>query len=257
MILRRFMKHATDQNWYAVTLDILVVIVGIFLGMQVTDWNRNQEINNEVGIYKQRLVLELNENISRIDNDIKYYKKVNYYAGLVFRDIDKPVDELDEEFIINIYQATQRTGQRVANFTINEINSTGMLKYFKDIDLRQLIQIYDNTLKTNDTIFIPLTRYRIKIRGILNTEIQNMLYNNCDIILIKDNIKSTHTEINTDCGLGFTKDIYKEQIKQIKQYTSIKEDLSYRVSEINWKLTYLNVYKQQAESLLLHLKNTK
>ncbi|MBT5186955.1 MAG: hypothetical protein HOH19_13670 [Kordiimonadaceae bacterium] len=35
MILRRFMKHVTDQNWFAVGLDVIVVIVGIFLGLQV------------------------------------------------------------------------------------------------------------------------------------------------------------------------------------------------------------------------------
>lgn len=41
MILRRFMKHVTDQNWFAVGLDVIVVITGIFLGMQVTE--RNEE----------------------------------------------------------------------------------------------------------------------------------------------------------------------------------------------------------------------
>ncbi|WP_286830254.1 MULTISPECIES: hypothetical protein [Kordiimonas] len=40
MILRRFMKHVTDQNWVAVGLDVLVVITGIFIGLQVTDWNQ-------------------------------------------------------------------------------------------------------------------------------------------------------------------------------------------------------------------------
>jgi hypothetical protein len=42
MILRRFMKHVTEQNWLAVGLDRLVVTVGIFLGMQVTDWNKER-----------------------------------------------------------------------------------------------------------------------------------------------------------------------------------------------------------------------
>ncbi len=33
MILRRFMTHVTEQNWFAVGLDAIVVITGIFLGM--------------------------------------------------------------------------------------------------------------------------------------------------------------------------------------------------------------------------------
>jgi hypothetical protein len=31
------MQHIQDQNWFAVGLDVLVVITGIFLGMQVTE----------------------------------------------------------------------------------------------------------------------------------------------------------------------------------------------------------------------------
>ncbi len=88
MILRRFMKHVTDQNWFAVGLDVIVVVVGIFLGMQVTEWNQDREINNEVTIYKHRLINELKENITRLDNDIQYYQGViDYYKQ---QNIDVP-----------------------------------------------------------------------------------------------------------------------------------------------------------------------
>ena len=43
MILRRFMQHVTDQNWFAVWIDLLVVVIGIFLGLQVTDWNEARQ----------------------------------------------------------------------------------------------------------------------------------------------------------------------------------------------------------------------
>lgn len=35
MLLRRFMEHLRNQNWAAVMLDLIVVIVGIFLAFQV------------------------------------------------------------------------------------------------------------------------------------------------------------------------------------------------------------------------------
>jgi hypothetical protein len=251
------MKHVTDQNWFAVNLDILVVIIGIFLGMQVTDWNYNQEIKKQVAVYKQRLILELKENISRIDNDMKYFNSVKQYADLVFRDIDKPEQELNADFIINVYQASQRTGQRVANFTINEINSTGMLKYFKEINIRQLIQIYDNSLKTNETIFLPLSTYRKKVRGIIDIKIQNEILEKCESLEIMKGFDSTLTVIKNKCNIGLKQEITQAQIKKLKRYSNIKQDLNYRVSVINWKLTYLGVYKQQAESLLLHLEDTK
>jgi hypothetical protein len=39
MILRRITKHAKDQNWFAVALDFFIVVVGVFIGIQVSNWN--------------------------------------------------------------------------------------------------------------------------------------------------------------------------------------------------------------------------
>ncbi len=63
MILRRFMQHLKEQNWFAVGLDIIVVIVGIFLGMQVQQWYEGrQNLEKEAEI----LSLLLNESTQRI-----------------------------------------------------------------------------------------------------------------------------------------------------------------------------------------------
>ncbi len=70
MILRRFMKHVTDQNWLAVGLDVLVVIVGIFLGLQVQEWNEDRKNINQLNLAFDRLELEFKENLDLL-NDIR------------------------------------------------------------------------------------------------------------------------------------------------------------------------------------------
>ena len=35
MLLRRITKHITEQNWFAVFIDFLIVVVGVFIGIQV------------------------------------------------------------------------------------------------------------------------------------------------------------------------------------------------------------------------------
>ncbi|MBT5186020.1 MAG: hypothetical protein HOK50_08350 [Kordiimonadaceae bacterium] len=55
MILRRFMKHVTDQNWFAVVLDAIVVIVGIFLGLQGQAWYEDQTDRDLENEFLQRL----------------------------------------------------------------------------------------------------------------------------------------------------------------------------------------------------------
>ncbi len=39
MILRRVIDHVRTQNWTAVALDFVIVVVGVFIGLQVQEWS--------------------------------------------------------------------------------------------------------------------------------------------------------------------------------------------------------------------------
>lgn len=42
MILRRVIEHVKAQNWTAVGLDFVIVVVGVFIGIQVANWNASR-----------------------------------------------------------------------------------------------------------------------------------------------------------------------------------------------------------------------
>lgn len=39
MLLRRINQHVRNQNWFAVFLDFIIVVAGVFIGIQVANWN--------------------------------------------------------------------------------------------------------------------------------------------------------------------------------------------------------------------------
>ena len=39
MILRRISEHVKTQNWFAVAIDFVIVVAGVFLGIQLGNWN--------------------------------------------------------------------------------------------------------------------------------------------------------------------------------------------------------------------------
>jgi len=39
MILRRVIEHVKTQNWTAVAIDFVIVVAGVFVGLQVQEWN--------------------------------------------------------------------------------------------------------------------------------------------------------------------------------------------------------------------------
>ena len=39
MLLRSISKHIKDQNWFAIFIDFIIVVIGVFIGIQVANWN--------------------------------------------------------------------------------------------------------------------------------------------------------------------------------------------------------------------------
>jgi len=66
MILRSITKHIREQNWFAVGLDFLIVIVGVFIGIQVSNWNEAQSDRERELVFLGALVEDVREDITDI-----------------------------------------------------------------------------------------------------------------------------------------------------------------------------------------------
>lgn len=59
MILRSITRHVRDQNWFAVGLDFMIVVLGVFIGLQVQQWAEGQRQARMESFYTQRLHNEI------------------------------------------------------------------------------------------------------------------------------------------------------------------------------------------------------
>ncbi|MEP1144977.1 MAG: hypothetical protein ABJH52_14755 [Henriciella sp.] len=64
MLLRRITKHVKEQNWFAVGLDFVIVVVGVFIGIQVANWNASQNDHSAYLKAHDRMVSEVRRNIA-------------------------------------------------------------------------------------------------------------------------------------------------------------------------------------------------
>lgn len=67
MLLRRITQHIKDQNWFAVLIDFLIVVVGILLAFQITEWGDRQTEKRSLNVALERLHDEIQFNIASID----------------------------------------------------------------------------------------------------------------------------------------------------------------------------------------------
>ena len=72
MLLRRFTKHVNEQNWFAVWLDVCVVVVGIFLGLQMSEWNQGRQDVKWEREFLQDLRGELERDLEHLNSVIEF-----------------------------------------------------------------------------------------------------------------------------------------------------------------------------------------
>ena len=54
MLLRSVSRHVKDQNWFAVLIDFAIVVFGVFIGIQVANWNAMRlEIAEEAAVIQE------------------------------------------------------------------------------------------------------------------------------------------------------------------------------------------------------------
>ena len=70
MILRRVIEHVREQNWTAVGIDFVIVVVGVFLGFQVTSWNESRKDLAREAVYLRGIAEDLRGDIAEMDEII-------------------------------------------------------------------------------------------------------------------------------------------------------------------------------------------
>ena len=76
MILRRIAQHMKQQHWTGVFIELVIVVVGVFIGLQVNNWNAARVSNQN-----ERFVLrEMRSDL------IKGFGRGRQYAASLPRD---------------------------------------------------------------------------------------------------------------------------------------------------------------------------
>jgi len=55
VILQRLCGHMKKQDWTAVSLDFVIVVLGVFMGLQVQNWNEARLQQQTARVYVERI----------------------------------------------------------------------------------------------------------------------------------------------------------------------------------------------------------
>ncbi len=109
MILRRMIEHVRTQNWTAIGIDFVIVVVGVFMGIQLGNWNEARAVKAQERSYLVLLHEELIQNAERSALLLDYYTIVTEAGNraLVFLKESKDCEVACEELLIDFFHASQ------------------------------------------------------------------------------------------------------------------------------------------------------
>jgi len=70
MLLRRLSAHVRGENWFAVVLDLIVVVVGLFIGLQIDTWWGEQKDGQLESAYLLEIREDFEANRSSLQGQI-------------------------------------------------------------------------------------------------------------------------------------------------------------------------------------------
>src|SRR5689334_9716055 len=107
MTIRRFRDHVADQNWFAVLIDVGIVVLGVVLATQVNNWNQHRIEGKQAQDYRARLADELDFNAHQFAAQTAYYRQARAYGQQALAALDRRLPLSDSDFLIAAYQLSQ------------------------------------------------------------------------------------------------------------------------------------------------------
>jgi len=139
MILRRVIEHFRKQEWTAILFDFVIVVLGVFIGIQVSNWNaaRADKVSERHYLVQLRQDLKLIE--TEVREQIEFEKFQSRLAGEIAGEIEEPGAESERKIGIGLAQLTVRRTLKVESPTFADLQSSGNLEIISDPDLRAAI----------------------------------------------------------------------------------------------------------------------
>ena len=148
MLLRSITKHIKEQNWTAVSLDFVIVVIGVVIGIQVANWNEDRVANQERAEQLVGLHAEFVDNISIFE---AYINTLNEQADDI-ASLRRIIAEPDIEFNAVDVNRMLMNVTSVPAFTVNrttfeEIERSGGFRELSSSDLRTRLVNWNNAYK--------------------------------------------------------------------------------------------------------------
>ncbi len=256
MILRRIREHVGHHNWFAVAIDFIIVVIGVFVGIQASNWNQARVERQQARDYRAMLRNDLDENLSNLATRRRYYSWVKREALATLADLERPADNLDDQFLVHAYQATQILPWALKRNTYDEILSVGAMASLGDPLLRDKISNYYVTSDVTGLNISVIPPYREIARRVMPYAAQQAIRARCNEKIVQNSHGSNDTILpEGPCALGLDSATVRKAVIQVHDWPGLALDLNRQLVDLDQKLFSVDAITRRATTLKAALKD--
>ena len=164
----------------AIAIEFVLLVAGVFLGIQVSNWNQERETARKAAVFTERLRDDLRVEVWRFKALNLYYVDVVENARRTLADLEGRGGLSNEALLVAAYRATQYSEFVQYRATYDELTSTGNIGLVADPKLRRIAnEVFSTALYTNVKNEGINNRYRIAFRILVPIDAQMVIASQC------------------------------------------------------------------------------
>lgn len=147
-LLGRLARAVREQNWFAVALELVIVVLGVVIGFQVTAWGQARADRAKEETYLRQLVVDLAETERVVaDTDVRLAAATRA-TGELLRAFRSPEPPPRDSLLRWLHEFRQLRVALPVMGTVEALVSTGDLALIQSDSLRSTITAYAQTMGT-------------------------------------------------------------------------------------------------------------
>ena len=245
MIFKRAIAKLRAQDWLAITIELGIVIVGVFLGSWVNDWNQARSEERDA----KALVLRLRPQLERLSSieqgERAYYAITQRFAEAALGGWANDSKVADPDFVVAAYQASQVAGLSIDGSSLSIALGADAVHKIDDRALREaVISVisYNFAALRADTL---LDDYRKHVREVIPSPIQQRIRASCG-----DRQNQDFLILPPRCTINFAPGEAAKAARLLRLHPELPGELAFHIAQTNAWLSNLSRLEVRVRSLL-------
>ena len=246
MVIRRIREHVAAHNWFAVAVDVGIVVLGVFLGTQVSNWNANRLDRQRADSFLARLIDELDFDARQYALQLAYYRQAKSYGLEALADLNGTKPLSDRDFLIAVYQLTQVDTTKAKTGVYGEISAAELVDRLGDEETQLVASDFYLSVEAaqlaNETIF----PYRTLLREVMPYGLQSQIRTECGDREVYYKRRLVGIRLVVPCPLSIDPAKAAQSARLIRSTPELERQMTRYMASLDEKLINFQTAERQA-----------